>query len=47
LKDELVIQDDAFVSFYQKAEEISKMLFGMIKSLEQLSLNHIIYLQQR
>ena len=33
LKDETVLDDNQFKSFYFQAEEISKMLFAMIKNL--------------
>ena len=33
LKDEGIIDENLFQNFYQKAEEVSKMIFGMIKNL--------------
>ena len=34
LKDELVIEENAFRRFYDQAEELSKILFTMIKNLQ-------------
>jgi len=34
LRDESIIEDDAFHAFYAQGEELSKMLYAMIKNLE-------------
>jgi hypothetical protein len=36
LKEENLMNTEMFKGFYQKAEELSKMLFAMIKNLETL-----------
>lgn len=33
LKDELIIEENSFYGFYNQAEELSKILFAMIKNL--------------